>query len=291
MNGLRAPRPSPLLRRPGALALLACALLSACATAPKGPQIDDSYRSQNEDSRAQLLILHYTVGNFESSLKTLTQPNPKGGEVSAHYLVRDEPVRTYRLVDESRRAWHAGVSRWKSWGNVNAASIGIEIVNPGRVQTDEGPRYAPYPQAQIDEVIRLCQDIVARHRIRPDRILGHSDVQPLSKQDPGPAFPWKQLWAAGLIPWPDEALAERLRPQYEQALPDAAWFQQKLAQHGFGLTPSGLWDTETRAVLAAFQMKYRPALHDGEADAETAALLDVVTRRDGLRMKDSAPAR
>ena len=288
MNGLRAPHPSPCLRRPGALALLACALLSACATAPKGLQIDDSYRSQNEDSRAQLLILHYTVGNFESSLKTLTQPNPKGGEVSAHYLVRDEPVRTYRLVDESRRAWHAGVSRWKSWGNVNAASIGIEIVNPGRVQTDEGPRYAPFPQAQIDEVIRLCQDIVARHRIRPDRILGHSDVQPLSKQDPGPAFPWKQLWAAGLIPWPDEALAASLRPQYEQALPDAAWFQQKLAQHGFGLTPSGLWDTETRAVLAAFQMKYRPSLHDGEADAETAALLDVITRREGFRMKDGS---
>lgn len=291
MNGFCAPRPSPALRRPGALALLACALLSACATGPKGLQIDDTYRSQNEDSRAQLLILHYTVGNFESSLKTLTQPNPKGGEVSAHYLVRDEPVRTYRLVDESRRAWHAGVSRWKSWGNVNAASIGIEIVNPGRVQTPDGPRYAPYPQTQIDEVIRLCQDIVARHRIRPDRILGHSDVQPLMKQDPGPAFPWKQLWAAGLIPWPDEALAASLRPQYEQALPDAAWFQQKLAQHGFGLTPSGLWDPETRAVLAAFQMKYRPSLHDGEADAETAALLDVITRREGFRMKDGAPAR
>ncbi len=273
------------------LPLLACALLGACATGPRGLQIDDSYRSQNQDSRAQLLILHYTVGNFESSLKTLTQPSPKGGDVSAHYLVRDEPVRIYRLVDESQRAWHAGVSRWKSWGNLNAASIGIEIVNPGRVETPEGPRYVPFPHAQIDAVIRLCQDIVARHRIRPDRILGHSDVQPQSKQDPGPAFPWKQLWAAGLIPWPDEALAAALRPQYEQALPDAAWFQQKLAQHGFGLTPSGIWDAETRSVLAAFQMKYRPSRYDGEADAETAALLDVATRRDGLRMKDGSPPR
>lgn len=285
MNGSRF---APLARP---LALLACALLSACATVPRGLEIDDRYRSQNEDSRAQLLILHYTVGNFESSLKTLTQPNPKGGDVSAHYLVRDEPVRTYRLVDESRRAWHAGVSRWKSWGNVNAASIGIEIVNPGRIDTPDGPRYAPYPQAQIDEVIRLCRDIVARHRIRPDRILGHSDVQPLSKQDPGPAFPWKQLWAAGLIPWPDEAMTAAVRPQYEQALPDAAWFQQKLAGYGFGLTQSGVWDIETRSVLAAFQMKYRPAIHDGEADAETAALLDVVTRRDGLRMKDGGAPR
>ncbi|HLO95382.1 MAG TPA: N-acetylmuramoyl-L-alanine amidase, partial [Burkholderiaceae bacterium] len=228
------------------LPLLACLLLGACATGPRGLQIDDSVPSANQDSRAQLLVLHYTVGNFESALKTLTQPNPGGGEVSAHYLVRDEPVRIYRLVDESRRAWHAGVSRWKSWGNLNAASIGIEIVNPGRVDTPDGPRYMPFPQAQVDEVIRLCQDIVARHRIRPDRILGHSDIQPLSKQDPGPAFPWKQLWAAGLIPWPDEALAERLRPQYEQALPDAVWFQQKLAQHGFGLSQSGLWDAETR---------------------------------------------
>ncbi len=282
MNGMRSLRPSRVLT------LLACAVLTACATGPRGLQIDDSYQSLNQDSRAQLLILHYTVGNFDSALKTLTQPNPGGGEVSSHYLVRDEPVRTYRLVDESRRAWHAGVSRWKSWGNLNAASIGIEIVNPGRVDTPDGPRYMPFPQAQVDEVIRLCQDIAARHRIRPERILGHSDVQPLSKQDPGPAFPWKQLWDAGLIPWPDEALADALRPLYEQALPDAAWFQQKLAQHGFGLTQSALWDAETRKVLAAFQMKYRPARFDGEADAETAALLDVITRREGFRMKDGS---
>ena len=288
MHKLQQCGPMSAVRFTRSLPLLASLLLAACATGPRGLQVDDSFASLNQDSRAQLLVLHYTVGNFESSLKTLTQPNPGGGEVSAHYLVRDEPVRIYRLVDESRRAWHAGVSRWKSWGNLNAASIGIEIVNPGRVDTPDGPRYMPFPQAQVDEVIRLCQDIVARHRIRPDRILGHSDVQPLSKQDPGPAFPWKQLWAAGLIPWPDEALAESLRPFYEQGLPDAAWFQQKLAQHGFGLTQSGLWDTETRKVLAAFQMKYRPARYDGEADAETAALLDVITRREGFRMKDGS---
>ena len=80
------------------LTLLACAVLSACATGPRGLQIDDSHRSQNQDSRVQLLVLHYTVGNFESSLKTLTQPSPKGGDVSAHYLVRDEPVRIYRQI-------------------------------------------------------------------------------------------------------------------------------------------------------------------------------------------------
>lgn len=271
-----------------ASATLLASLLAGCATTPTGVQIDTSYRSQNQDSRVMFLILHYTVGNFDSALKTLTLPKPAGGDVSAHYLVRDQPVRTYRLVDESQRAWHAGPSQWKNFANLNPASIGIEIVNPGLVKTPDGPRYAPFPEAQVDEVIALCKEIVARHKIRPERILGHAEIQPLSKQDPGPAFPWKRLWDAGLIPWPDEALVAQQRPQYEAQLPDAAWFQDKLLRHGYGLTRSGEFDKETRAVLASFQMRYRPARYDGEADAETAALLDVATQPQGMRMRDGS---
>lgn len=256
-------------------------LLSACASGPRPVHIDTRYTSENQDSRVLFLVLHYTVGSFESSLKTLST----GGEVSSHYLVRDEPVITYRLVDEGRRAWHAGPSHWKGHANLNPSSIGIEIVNPGRqIAADGTETYAPYPDKQIDEVIALCKEIVARHQIRPERILGHSDIQPQTKQDPGPAFPWKRLADAGLIPWPDAAQVATRQPGFEAALPPVAWFQSQLARHGFALPRHGELDVATRRVIAAFQMKYRPARYDGEPDAETAALLEVVNLPGGMLM-------
>ena len=176
---------------------LALLVTGGCAL---GPPIDDSYRAASQDSRAQYLIIHFTVGNYESSLKTLTQ-----GAVSSHYLVRDDPPTIYRLVEEDRRAYHAGVSSWKGQTQLNAASIGIEIVNRGNYMTENGLEYADYPPAQLDAVMDLVKWIVRRHEIRPDRILGHSDIAPQRKMDPGPRFPWKRLADEGLIPWPDEA--------------------------------------------------------------------------------------
>lgn len=267
------------LSAPLALALL----LGGCAT---GVRIDTSQTSLNQDSRAQFLVLHYTVGSFESALKTLTT----GGQVSSHYLVRDNPVRTYRLVDESRRAWHAGISSWHGSANLNAASIGIEIVNPGLIDTPEGRRYAPYPEAQILEVMALVREIAERHGIRPDRIVGHSDIQPQNKTDPGPQFPWKRLADAGLIPWPDPAQVAVRLPLFEALNPGIAWAQDKLFRHGFaGVPRSGELDTLTRKCLAAFQMKYRPAKYDGELDAETAALLEVATLPGGMVMAPPDP--
>ncbi|MDT9001852.1 N-acetylmuramoyl-L-alanine amidase [Paucibacter sp. APW11] len=288
---LRLAAPASLATFPArfpATLLVATLMLAGCATAPpQGVRIDTRYVSENQDSRVLFLVLHYTVGDFESSLKTLTT----GGKVSAHYLVRDEPVTTYRLVDESRRAWHAGVSYWRGSANINPGSIGIEIVNPGRLVGADGTvSYAPYPDKQIDEVIQLCKEIVARHQIRPERIVGHSDIQPQSKQDPGPMFPWKRLWQAGLIAWPDEAMVAERRPGYELSLPDVAWFQAKLARHGFDVPRNGELDRATRNVIAAFQMKYRPARYDGEPDAETAALLEVATLPEGMRMVRPQPA-
>jgi N-acetylmuramoyl-L-alanine amidase len=122
----------------------------------------------------------------------------------------------------------------------------------------------------------LIEDIVGRHRIRPERILGHTEVTPQTKEDPGPTFPWKRLADEGIVPWPDDQRVAALRAIYEAALPDVAWFQQAMVQHGYELAQTGLLDEPTRRVIASFQMRYRPANYDGKPDAETAALVQVL---------------
>ena len=252
--------------------LLSCLVLVLATGCFRGPCIDHSLKAKSQDSRVQFLILHFTSDTWETSVKTLT-----GDNVSSHYLVRDNPVKVYQLVDENQRAYHAGLSFWQGQTQLNAASIGIEIQNLGDTQGPKGIEYHEYPKAQIDAVIALVKDIVARHHIRPDRILGHSDIAPQRKVDPGPTFPWKRLADEGLIPWPKaEAVALR-RKAFEAAPPDMAWFQAKLAMSGFGLQQTGLLDPETRQVLSVFQMKYRPTDYAGNPDAETAAILDVLT--------------
>ena len=219
-----------------------------------------------------LLVLHYTAENEADALRILTTT-----PVSSHYLVGAgaRPV-VYRLVDESRSAHHAGVGEWQGRTFVNASSIGIEIVNDGWRDTPAGRQWMPYPPEQVEAVVALVKDIVRRHRIGPDRVVGHSDIAPLRKQDPGPLFPWARLAAEGLVRWPDAAVAAAARPGFEAALPELAWFQQRLARVGYKVPQGGQGEDETRAVLQAFQMKYRPARHDGTPDAETAAMLDAL---------------
>lgn len=245
------------------LLALAALAMAGCTALP----IDTSYTSRNQESRVQFLVLHYTYSDYPGALKELTE-----GTVSSHYLVRDDPPTIYRLVDENRRAWHAGVSSWQGNTQLNSSSIGIEIVNSGNRTGD----WAPYPPAQVDAVLALVRDIVARHKIRPDRVVGHSDIAPQRKVDPGPRFPWKRLADEGLIVWPKaETVAQRV-PAFASSLPDVRWFQFKLEQVGFSVPQHGELDSASRRVLAAFQMKYRPARYDGEPDAETAALLDAL---------------
>jgi N-acetylmuramoyl-L-alanine amidase len=252
-------------------ALLSLAvMLAACAS---GPPIDRTYSAQGQDSRVQFLILHYTYGDFNSSLKTLTQ-----GPVSSHYLVNDNPPTVYQLVDESKRAFHAGVSHWGGRTSLNASSIGIEIVNCGeRYKPDGQMVWCDYPEAQIDAVLALSKRIIKDHKIAPEHVLGHSDIAPGRKIDPGPKFPWKRFADAGLILWPaPERVAQRL-PGYAQRLPDPAWFQEKLKIHGFAVPATGQYDKATKEALASLQMKYRQSQYDGAMDAETAAILDVLT--------------
>lgn len=277
------------LQRGSVLCTAALALLlGGCAS---GVRVNNSFTSENQDSRVQFLVLHYTVANFENSLKILTHPSNR--PVSSHYLVRDDPVVTYQLVSETNRAWHAGPSFWKGYSNLNASSVGIEIVNPGWVKGPDGVTvYAPFSEKQIDEVVALCKEIVARHDIKPDRIVGHADIAPGRKQDPGPLFPWKRLADVGLIAWPDADMVANRKVVYEMQLPDAAWFQGKLADYGFGTSRSGVFDELTRDSLASFQMKFRPSKYDGHMDAETAALLDVVNSAEGMRLTaPTAPGR
>ena len=155
---------------------------------------------------------------------------------------------------------------------------------------DGTPRYTAYSEAQITEVITLCQEIVARHKIKPEHIVGHSDIAPGRKQDPGPLFPWKRFADAGLIGWPDDAMVANRRLAYALQLPDAVWFQDKLAEYGYGTSRSGEFDELTRDSLVTFQMRYRPANYDGQADAETAALLDVVNTTEGMRLIKASPS-
>jgi N-acetylmuramoyl-L-alanine amidase len=251
------------------IATLLLVLLAGCAT---GPVIDHTYTAQAQSSRVKFIIIHYTVGNRESSIRELTGP-----VVSAHYILTDDPKPVlYGIVDESRVANQAGVSTWKNYSLLNPSSVGIEIVNPGFTESPNGRIWYPFPQAQIDVLIPLLKDIVKRHNIAPENILGHSDIAPQRKQDPGPLFPWYQLAQAGLIAWPDAAAVAAAKPAFDAQLPDIAWFQKQLSVHGYLTPQTGELDQATRNVITAFQMKYRPATIDGTPDAETAALLQVL---------------
>lgn len=251
------------------LPLIGLTLLAGCAS---GPLIDHRYTSVSQDSRVRYVILHYTKGDFPRALDVLTK-----GAVSSHYLIAEHPAAIYQLVDERQRAYHAGASAWKNDAQLNYSSIGIELVNPGYRDTPQGREFVDYAPEQITLLIDLLKQIVARHQIAPEHILGHNEIAPQRKSDPGPLFPWPRLAQAGLIRWPAADQVAQRQQTFAQQLPDIAWFQDKLLQHGYVLPRSEQWDDATRTVLVAFQMKYRPSRYDGVPDAETAALLDVLT--------------
>lgn len=253
------------------LALPILALLTACGTySPPGSlNIDRSIQAKSQNSRVDFVVLHYTSTGNAASLKILSERN-----VSSHYLVTDEPSpHIYQLVDESRRAWHAGASQWYGRNDLNAGSIGIEIVNAG----GEGQVWAPYPAAQITAITALLRNIVQRHQVKPLNIVGHSDIAPQRKVDPGPLFPWKQLAQAGLGRWYDDAqVASNISALEQSGLPDLRWFQQELIRVGYTAPTTGVLDKATRNVIRAFQMHYRPSRYDGQPDIETAAILQAL---------------
>ncbi len=229
--------------------------------------------SPNFDARTKvpdMIVLHYTgMQTGEAALARLCDPEAK---VSSHYLV-EEDGRVFRLVAEERRAWHAGVSFWKGEEGVNHASIGIEIVNPGH---EFG--YRAFPEAQVAAVIALVADIRTRWEIEDSRIIGHSDVAPARKQDPGELFPWKRLAEAGHGVWaeadpaPGEPLSEGAEGVGVFAL------QAGLTRLGYDCAPTGKFDQATREVVQAFQRHWVQSRFDGVADGLTRARLMAVLR-------------
>jgi len=230
-----------------------------------------AYSSPNHGPRrlpVAMLVLHYT--GMESAAAALARLCDPAAQVSAHYLV-DEDGAVYGLVDEDRRAWHAGAGIWRGCSDINSASIGIELVNPGH---EWG--YRDFPEAQMAALERLCHGILARHAIAPRQVVGHSDVAPLRKQDPGERFGWARLAAAGigLFPQPATAPGRDLGPG--EAGEDVERFQAALATWGYGLVADGRYGPETQAVVTAFQRHFRPNRCDGHADRETRAMLNGV---------------
>lgn len=229
--------------------------------------------SPNFDARTRppdMVVLHYTgMASGEAALERLRDPEAK---VSSHYLV-EEDGRVFRLVAEERRAWHAGASYWKGERDINTASVGIEIVNPGH---ELG--YRPFPDAQIDAVIALLGEIRERWEAPDSRILGHSDVAPSRKQDPGELFPWKRLAKAGHGLWfePEPAPGASLS-EGDEGMPVFV-LQAGLHRLGYEPAPSGRYDAETALTVAAFQRHWRPERIDGVACGDTRARLMAILR-------------
>ena len=229
--------------------------------------------SPNFDTRTappSLLVLHYTgMQTGPEALDRLCDPEAK---VSSHYLV-EEDGRVFRLVAEERRAWHAGASFWRGRRNLNGESIGIEIVNPGH---EWG--YRPFPDVQIESVIALVTDIRTRWDIEDRDIVGHSDIAPDRKDDPGELFPWKRLSEAGHGIWAEWPPAPGA--PIGEGEEGAAVFalQAGLTRLGFDLPPSGRFDVATTVAVRAFQRHWRPERVDGIADGETRARLIALLR-------------
>ena len=249
--------------------------------------IDRSHASPNHGARLgdpawpDAIVLHYTgMRNGPSAVDWLCNP---ASQVSSHYVVTEDGA-VLELVPEERRAWHAGRSVWAGVTDLNSASIGIEIVNGGHDHD-----LPAFPEPQIEAVIALCRDIVARHAVPPERVLAHSDIAPGRKRDPGERFPWAQLAAAGIGHWvenlPSDAAETELRPG--DAGDAVMRLQITLARYGYGVPPTGIYDTPTETVVRAFQLHFRADQVDGIADAATrgrlAALLATLPNANGTR--------
>ena len=242
----------------------------------------NSYRSvKSFNQRVRFLVLHYTAENFSSSMNALT-----GQSVSVHYVVPDptDPsytglgfngVRIFNLVDEDDRAWHAGVSTWDRRLNLNDTSIGIEIVYTPTEGGDGNDYVFPlYNPDQIQAVKDLCRNILQRYpNIKPTYVVGHSDIAYTRKSDPGAAFPWKDLYDAGIGAWYDLETVERYKQEFNaRGLPNRYELLKKFEKYGYSIADVHE-DRSFFQLTRAFQLHFRQNSYDGVMDTETAAIL------------------
>lgn len=223
--------------------------------------------SPNVDERQggppDMILLHYT--GMQDGAAALDRLTHRDSKVSAHYVVFEDG-RIVQCVPEALRAWHAGVSFWAGQTDINSRSIGIEIVNPGH---EFG--YPDFPLRQVAAVIALCKSILTRHRIPVDRVLGHSDVAPARKQDPGEKFPWELLSESHVGHWvrpaPLTLEGHGLKPG--ETSDGVRRLQRALRAYGYGLDETGSYGEQTGIVVTAFQRHFRQQRVDGIADAST----------------------
>ncbi|MBN2752225.1 MAG: N-acetylmuramoyl-L-alanine amidase [Rhodospirillaceae bacterium] len=217
--------------------------------APRTDHISPNYENRPDGTAIDTIVVHYT--GMETAAAALDRLCDPAAKVSAHYLI-DEDGTIFALVPEDRRAWHAGVSSWRGASDINDRAIGIELVNPGH---EFG--YRDFPARQIDGLSDLCRDILARHPIPARNVIGHSDIAPTRKTDPGERFPWKTLARLGIGLWPEPATV----PHW-----GLGWVTPALTRFGYDTT-------DTHAALAAFQRHFRPKRIDGLPDRESAEIL------------------
>lgn len=230
------------------------------------------FPSPNHDARAEgatidMLVLHYT--GMPSGADALARLADRDARVSAHYLI-EEDGRVFRLVPETRRAWHAGIAYWRGVRDINSRSIGVELVNPGH---EFG--YRDFPEAQMQALEGLAKQVVERHAIPAINVVGHSDVAPQRKRDPGERFDWRRLARVGIGLWPADGsspIAETRTIAFGERDRIVGETQECLASYGYETPRSGELDAVTAKVVEAFQRHFRPRIVDGRIDGETRSL-------------------
>ncbi|MDE4454433.1 N-acetylmuramoyl-L-alanine amidase [Psychrobacter sp. DAB_AL62B] len=248
----------------------------------------ETYQATGKSERIKTIVLHYTVSDNDRSIKTLTT-----GNVSAHYLVLNhDDDKIYNLVPENERAWHAGDGGFAGRTILNDTSIGIEIVNAGikheyrnalkNGKLDYHPyeHYVEFDELQVKKVGQLVQDLAKRYDISPKNIIGHADMAPSRKIDPGAKFPWQRLYFDyGIGAWYDEFDKQFFMSQDEFAAATIPEIKQAFRDYGYQINDSDEWDKASRDVIYAFQLHFRPQQPTGVMDVETYAILKALNKK------------
>ena len=253
--------------------------------------------SENFDHRIKHIVIHYTSQDLETSLKTLTERSDY--PVSSHFLISSEieghsdakKARLYRLVDENNRAWHAGISSWGKDRALNYTSIGIEIVNESGCEHPiqqlgnaaafySSCDFEPFSTPQISTLTDLVHNLQKRYPdIKPINILGHSDIAPDRKIDPGPNFPWKLLFDEGIGTWYDDNDVSYFLDKFATHRPTVFETQTRLHQIGYAIKITGEQDRQSQMVVRAFQARYVPEKFSGILDNTTEAIIFSIAKK------------
>jgi N-acetyl-anhydromuramyl-L-alanine amidase AmpD len=270
------------------LVILLLFLLTACATNPvtMNYTLNKTLQSPNQNSRIRTLVMHYTAINLPGALNIFMDPKKS---VSAQYVVSDVLNESgkydiYHMVLDSQRAWHAGVSYWRGSENLNSESIGIEIVNEGFPEIQNNlpvwqRSWYFYPKGQIQAVAELMRNLVDKYQIAPERVIGHSDIAPGRKFDPGPRFPWQEIYEKyGIGAWPN-ADAVKYYATYFPYTGNILDLQKKFEKYGYQIQLTGIFDTQTQNVVTAFQMHFQENDISGVPTTKTSSFLDALLEK------------